>query len=870
MKAPLLFIYTALFLLQSLTAKETPIPAKSAAFLERYCLDCHDTDTEKGEVNLELTAINWNSPKNLTFWQRVLEVTKDGSMPPKKQKKQPSVDERHEVIAWLDSSLLRHSKIGGTLARRLSNDEYQNTIRQLFNLPKFNLPIGFPQDTELYGFNNVGAGLTLSGPLMETYASVAQKIANDIFPPVKPEIKVMKSTAGPEDMVLSFSASTIINGNQRLASKSIDIMRSCTWPTKMEVLTSGTYKVSVNTSTFKPQARGLHKGPMILEIKARNLDASDRAKINQFRLLKEIEVTSESPQKFTFEADLYEGQTLIFRWKNGMLDHVGEKLSAHAAMRFKKDKRFLAAWQSVVLKENGKLTDLRPLRGGNGWSKIKAAYKSKDLDLSHATMNSPRTRIILKGLKNAAHARNLHDCFTYDYFENGPSLELHSVSMEGPLKIVKGPKDKKRQAQQQRLMGTTRDGRTDEQLARLTLQNFLPRAFRGPVDEVTINTYLKIAQQHWAKGHSFEEGMHLLVRSILISPRFLYRCLEQGKMSDYDLATRLAYFLTQKPADGQLLALAKAGKLRNPKILKKEALRLMPRTYNAPMVTSFTDQWLGLNKLIDIMPAPEFRFNDSEIETAKREVYSFFNEMLRSNRILTDFIAPDFTYTTYNFAKRNYRFTPKVKLKTAKDKNRFRKIPIKRNHPNSGLLGQSAIMMATANGVDTQPVLRGVWVLENILGSPSPPPPKEIPALTPDTQGSTTPREQLAKHTNSPSCARCHKKIDPVGFVFENFDPVGRWRTKWPKSGKKIDPTGELTDGTKIKDIRDFKKWLVSNIDHFSECLAEKLIIYATGRKPNYSEHQEIKTIVKANHKNGNRFQDLLLALIQSKTFRTK
>ena len=133
---------------------------------------------------------------------------------------------------------------------------------------------------------------------------------------------------------------------------------------------------------------------------------------------------------------------------------------------------------------------------------------------------------------------------------------------------------------------------------------------------------------------------------------------------------------------------------------------------------------------------------------------------------MTDFIAPDFTYSTYNFAKQNYRFTPDIKVKSSNDKKRF-KIPINREHPNSGLLGQSALMIATANGVDTQPVLRGVWILENILGSPPPEPPK-VPALTPDTQGAT-PREQLAKHTNTASCAGCHKRIDPVGFALKTL-----------------------------------------------------------------------------------------------------
>ena len=187
-----------------------------------------------------------------------------------------------------------------------------------------------------------------------------------------------------------------------------------------------------------------------------------------------------------------------------------------------------------------------------------------------------------------------------------------------------------------------------------------------------------------------------------------------------------------------------------------------------------------------------------------------------------------------------------------------------------GVLGQSAVMMATANGVDTQPVVRGVWVLENILGMPPPPPPPAVPALTPDTQGATTPRELLSAHTDSTACAGCHRKLDPIGFAMENFDPVGRWREDWPGIDKPIDASSTMHDGTEISGVVDLRAWLVENVHLFSECLSEKLLTYATGRVPNYRERQQIAKIVEENHENGNGFRDLLLALIESEIFRTK
>ena len=311
--------------------------------------------------------------------------------------------------------------------------------------------------------------------------------------------------------------------------------------------------------------------------------------------------------------------------------------------------------------------------------------------------------------------------------------------------------------------------------------------------------------------------------------------------------------------------------LSDPAVLRREATRLLPSKPEDAMVQSFTSQWLDTKLLPNIMPDPVFKFVNSEIAMAKREVEHFFTEMLTKNLPMTDFIDPDFHYTSPQFAKDNYQYP--IELTEGdpyqKTKSEIQKLPLPRGGRFGGLLAQSAIMTATANGVDTQPVLRGVWVLENILGTPPPEPPQNVPALPPDIRGAKTPREMLAAHMADKACSTCHSRIDPLGLMLENFDPVGNWREVWPKVNAPIDSTGVLPDGTHINDITDFKAWLVDNIDMFSQCLAEKLMIYATGRVPNYSERKEIEGIVYQNQKNGNGFQDLLLALITSKTFRS-
>ena len=429
------------------------------------------------------------------------------------------------------------------------------------------------------------------------------------------------------------------------------------------------------------------------------------------------------------------------------------------------------------------------------------------------------------------------------------------------------------------IVGSRKEGQADTDVARGMLTSFLPQAFRRPVSDATVESFLAIATRHWDEGHSFDEGMHLVLRSILVSPRFLYRCVEPadaaGNLDQFDLATRLSYFLTQAPPDATLIDLATRNRLGESWVLRREAARLMPKKPTDPMIRSFVGQWLDTKSLPGIMPDPKFNFDDEATALARQETETFFTEILTKNLPMQTFIDPDFTFSSIAFVQRNYGFTPPA-AKEAKqplsqaELSKFQRLAIDRGGRYGGLLGQAAILMATANGVDTQPVIRGAWVLENILGMPSPPPPKNVPALTPDTQGAKTPRDLLAAHTQESSCAICHARIDPVGFALENYDPVGRWRAKWPGSNAPIDASGTLPDGTVVNNPVEFKAWVVANIDLFSSCVAEKLLTYATGRVPNYAEQREIEKLVRANREAGKGFQDLVLDLIDSRTFRAR
>ncbi len=843
------------------------IPDSQLRFLNDYCLDCHDKETMKGEILLESEQVVWGSHDANAHWERVFKAVSAGEMPPPKKRNQPTAEERKAFVDWIDQSLTTNTRIGGTVARRLSRDEYRNTIKSLFGF-RFELPPGFPADTESHGFDNIGEALNLSPPLLSAYAEAASLVADQLFPPERPPAEPATYEIPANDMVISYSSGSIRDGAMRIVSRCDSMMRSCTWPSKVEVKASGIYDIEVTVSEFERNG----ESPLILKVLARDVSSTDGLSVGSLRVLKEIPIDSATPRKVRFEAPLFEGQTVVFYYANAPLvsdRDAREELADVFSAKFQSDPRYLAAWQQMV-----KSSD-QGFRGGVGWERVKALMADANLDLTEATMDSTETETLLKRIRG--NPVLFTETIAYDHFENGPAINVHHCSISGPKSIIEGPKDLNRKQLANSFLGA-RNQRSDASWTREILNRFLQEAFRRPVDDKTVEAYAGLVEAHWKDGHSFEEGFHLAIRTALISPRFLYRSLTPGRLDDFDLASRLSYFLKGKPPTLSLRNTAAKGRLSQPDVLKRQAAALLPRKANDPFIESFTGQWLDTRLLAEIMPDPRLKFSQDDQKNARLEVETFFHEMLEKNRPLTDFIDPDFTYTSPSIAKKIYGINKGYNAK----KKSLQRISMERGGRYGGLLGQAAILMATANGVDTQPVLRGVWVLENIIGNPPPPPPMAVPAITPDTTGAKTPRDLLNAHASDSRCAGCHRKIDPIGFALENFDAVGRWRTHYPiyKADKKgrlqasdgpaIDSSGSLPDGTPIRDITDLKSWLVENVDQFAECLSEKLMTYATGRVPNYVERKEIKTIVQANLKEGKGFQDLLLDLIASETFRTK
>ena len=836
-----------LFLIPFALSAQESLPKAQWDFVSNYCTDCHDEDMNEGNLNLDFQKVNWSSEKARKHWGDAVTMLERGKMPPKKKKKQPSAAEKKAFISWLDKKLIAVSPIGGTPIHRLNQREYISSIKSVFGISNFTLPGSFPKDINSHGFDTEAKTLVVSPSHFEAYAESAVKVADYLFPPKQEAFKARSWNITPQDLTISYSSAYIVNGAMRLASTGAKT-RNGTWPTKFEAPVSGNYKVQLSMSTFNPPK----DSPVVL------LKAHRSGRGSAERQLGKFTVKKGSPEKFTIEVQLFKGETLLFLYTNSPYNYGDKKnFNKFLAKEFGANPKMAAAWAKLK----------KVPRGGNGWQRVKKTMKDPKLDASKFKPGSPAIEKLIKGLdKNSVLTG---ETLVYKYFEEGPNIGIHAAKVQGPLSLIEDPELVKQAKIQERFLGNykkTLGGELDK-----FMKSLLTKVFRRSVSDEEVKKYTGFVKQEVDAGRRIEDGLHLAIRASLISPSFIYREQGKGKLSESELASRLSYFLTSSPPDFKLREKSDKGDLANSSVLRYQAERLIKSSDINKFVQDFTAQWLDTQALDNIMPDPKLfrKFNGTHVKAMKDEVETTFREILHKNLSVHEFIDPDFIYTNAVIGKEVYKLK-----KVPKSGKKVARVSIPRGGRQGGILSMPAVMMATANGVDTQPVLRGVWMLENVLGTPPPEPPKSVPALPPDTAGATDPRDKLKLHMASASCKSCHEDIDPMGFVLESFDPVGRWRETYPKVGKgkalKIDSSATMANGTKLNDIRDLKRFLVNNREYFTGCLARKLMTYATGRQLNYREKKVIEGIVSKNISNGNKFQDLLLDLISSEVFKAR
>lgn len=401
------------------------------------------------------------------------------------------------------------------------------------------------------------------------------------------------------------------------------------------------------------------------------------------------------------------------------------------------------------------------------------------------------------------------------------------------------------------------------------VRTFLTRAYRRPVRPEEVRRLMILAKQVVDEGASFEQGIRMAVAATLVSPHFLFRWELDGapknpkairSLNEHELASRISFFIWNSMPDDALLELAKRGQLR--KNLPAQIRRMLRDPKAQSFVTNFTGQWLQLRNLEMLQPDKRLfsAFNNAVRSDMRRETEMLFAHVMRDNRSVVDLLDANYSFV-------NDRLANWYGLKNVKG-GQFRRVSLA-GTPRGGVLTHASVLTLTSDPNRTSPVKRGNFVLENILGTPPPPPPDNVPDLEPSAELKGTLRQQMVKHRENPVCASCHQKMDPIGFAFENFDAVGRWRTL--DNGAPIDAASQLDTGEKFRDATGLRKILaVRKRDLFVRCLTEKMLTFALGRGLKFYDKRAVDGIMKQMGRDGFKFETLVTGIVKSLPFDMK
>ena len=856
----------AVFALGCVIASAADVPPR--AFIENHCADCHDATEKKGGLDLTALEADFARAENFASWVKVHDKIASGEMPPKKKARPPAA-ESAVVLDWLRDSLVtteqKKREGGSTALRRLTRPEYENTVRDLFDMPGIALSGELPPDGSAHGFDKNADALDISHVNLAKYIEAADHTLDlaIAIQPVAPTRRKQRLSLAQRG---GFVAHVLGNGDGVLLR---DMKPDPGFPPAGEQghIDEGAHEAM---GSFE---RGSTVGLF------RHEDES-------FSPYFAAHVTTD-PGRYRVRWSVWS-----FAWDKGKI------LPARGTE---------AARLSVVqLTGDG--------RGGQHPSYVLDYFEAPSLRPTEHEMTVWLNHNEIFGFNTASLApvanynrKGRAMAFT------GPGIAVDWLDVEGPINEVWPPRahrllfgdlplvegkdltsNPRRKKVRQIGAGQNRADpsqglwtvHSDEPLADANrlLARFLPKAFRRPVAEEVRKAYVAKVEERLNAGDCFETAMRWAYRAALCSPDFLYHVEPSGKLDDHALASRLSYFLWNSMPDARLTQLAANGKLRAS--LNDEIERMLGDPKSGRFVEDFLGQWLKLRTIAATDPDrklyPEFSsyLQDSMVA----ETHAYFRELIDKNLNATHLVKSDFAMLNEKLAV--HYGIPDV------SGPQIRRVALPADSlRRGGFLTQAAILKITANGTTTSPVPRGAFVMERIFGTPPDPPPPNLPAIEPDVRGATTIREQLAKHRADPSCARCHVKMDPPGFALESFDVIGGFRDRYRsigegdnaergsidrfigisfKLGPGVDASGELPDGRKFSGIGEFKDLAAADPRALLKNLAQQLVTYAAGRPLGFSDRAAITALVDRTEAKGGGIRTLIHELVQSPLFQTR
>jgi hypothetical protein len=417
----------------------------------------------------------------------------------------------------------------------------------------------------------------------------------------------------------------------------------------------------------------------------------------------------------------------------------------------------------------------------------------------------------------------------------------------------------------------------ESRCARTILSGLARRAYRGVVTPDSVQVLVNFFEKGREGGGTFDDGIEFALRRLLVSPEFLYRIEADPiapsstpatpgprayRISDFELASRLSFFLWSSIPDDELLDAAAQGTLRHPSNLAKQVARMLADSRSETLTRNFGGQWLLVRNLGTVRPGETYAlaFDETLRQSMQRETELLLDSIVRENRGVMELLTADYTFLNERLAA--HYGIPNVQG------SHFRRVALPADSPRRGLLGHGSILTVTSPAIRTSPVIRGKWILNNILGAPPPDPPPNVPALSDRrTQAKVqTMRERMSQHRSNPGCASCHSMIDPAGFALENFDTIGRWRTV-DESYNAIDASGALPDGTAFNGVTELRTALTKHPERFVYTVAERLMTYALGRGLEYYDMPAVRKILKDAAPDGYKMQSIILGIVKSYPF---
>ncbi len=797
-------------------------------FLETYCLDCHDSTTQKGDRDFEPFTLPLKSVADLISAKEIIDQITLKEMPPKKSD-QPTDEERLAVLRALrEGTAAARSKLESsgsrTVMRRLSSREYENTLATLFGrrVDTLGLTADFPKEKTSQHIDTIGQTLVTSGFLIDQYFQSANRLV---------ETRLGKPAMESQQWRFNghFLQYEELSGSHKSAFnyRYLNLYEQPNTDTrqggyghiedfKQGVPVSGLYDIEVEATAlhrdthYDPEIFGIDfSEPFVLGVVPGDVTKGHIHYPQAIEpLLASAVVPDNEPTWFKFRVWLEAGQTPRFIFPNGPYESRASVVTIN--------KRYKAEFTGDIG------------RSGVG-----------------------RAHILREGKL--------------------PHIRISEIKIDGPVAEKGGS------AEEVAVFG--HDGfQADRALDQL--QAFAEKAYRRPLTDADRQPIRALYEKRLAEKAPPRQAALDALKLILCSPSFLYLSEitdESAKaLKAYDLASRLSFALWAAPPDAALLTAAKSGQLTQDAELKKQIQRMLADERITAFENGFIDSWLNLRDLGGMPPPRETNraYYAEDLPSAmKTEVRLFFHDLLKNNGSAVQFLDADYSFVDKKLAK----LYELPEAKTLRLADGFKKVTLHGNQHRGGLLGMAGVLTVSANGVETTPVTRGVWVSENILGIRPPPPPDEVPVIEPDVSGATTIRERLAKHSTDKTCAECHHKIDPLGFSLESFDPIGRWRTTYPKPKQKdtpapkIDTTGEFPSGETYQDFAGFKKIIRdTRHDHFVRHLIRQTLSYTTGRVMEPADIFVIEEIHEKVKKENLGLRTLLVECLTSAVFRSR